>query len=167
MWFTYMHTSLTITCKNSHVLWMPVCNWSSAHLYTIMLCRSFNNFTGCLSTNVSSLKSFWSPLKYSRAQLLKISAIKFLFNCHPVMIYGEITRDFFWAPQSVSRKLPQGNWSFMAAAPQRHSFEKLKSLPMKIQYFRKIILNFICLWIPMTHNIHKNMVTLQSNTKNI
>lgn len=123
MWFTYMHTSLTITSKNSHVLWMSVCNWSSAHLYTIMLCHSFNNFTGCLSTNVLSLKSFWSPLKYSRAQLLKISAIKFLFNCHPVMIYGEITRDFFWAPQSVSRKLPQGNWSFMAAAPQLWKIE--------------------------------------------
>lgn len=164
MWFTYMHTSLTITSKNSHVLWMPVCNWSSAHLYTIMLCRSFNNFTGCLSTNVSSLKSFWSPLKYSRAQLLKISAIKFLFNCHPVMIYGEITREFFWAPQSVSRKLPQGNWSFMAAAPQ---LWKIEVSSHENSVFQEHNFKLHLSMIPMTHNIHKNMVSLQSNTKNI
>lgn len=99
MWFTYMHTSLTITSKNSHVLWMPVCNWSSAHLYTLMLCRSFNNFTGCLSTNVSSLKSFWSPLKYSRAQLLKISAIKFLFNCH--------LHDLWWNNKGIFLSTPK------------------------------------------------------------
>ena len=129
MWFTYMHTSLTITCKNSHVLWMPVCNWSSAHPYTLTLCRSFNNFTGCLSTYVSSLKFFWSPLKYSMAQLLKISAIWFLFYSHPIMIYGEITtREFFWAPQSISWKLPWGNWSFMAAALQLWN-----SLPISIR----------------------------------
>ena len=37
--------------------------------------RSFNSFTGCLSAYVSSLKSFWSPLKYSRAHFLNISLI--------------------------------------------------------------------------------------------
>ena len=65
----------TITCKNSNMSHMPVRNWSSAHLNTVILCRSFNNFTGYLSAYVSSLESFWSPLKYSRAHFLDISLI--------------------------------------------------------------------------------------------
>ena len=80
---------------------------------------SFNSFTGYLSAYVWSLKSFWSPLKYSRAQLLNISLIQFLFYRHPVMICGEITREFFWALQSVSQKLP---WGIDPSWRQRHGF---------------------------------------------
>ena len=77
-------------------------------LNTVILRRSLNNFTGCLSAYVSKVKSFWSPLKYSRAQLLNISLIQFLFYRHPVMNNGEISRGFFWAPQSVSENLSWG-----------------------------------------------------------
>ncbi|CAH3033954.1 unnamed protein product, partial [Pocillopora meandrina] len=41
---------------------------------------------------------------YSRAQLLNISVIEFLFTQHPIMIYREITREFFSAPQSVRQR---------------------------------------------------------------
>ena len=88
-------------------------------LNTVILRRSLKNFTGCLSAYVSKVKSFWSPLKYSRAQLLNISLIQFLFYRHPVMICGEITREFFWAPQSVSQKLP---WGIDPSWRQRHGF---------------------------------------------
>ena len=88
-------------------------------LNTVILRRSLKNFTGCLSAYVSKVKSFWSPLKYSRAQLLNISLIQFLFSRHPVMICGEITREFFWAPQSVSQKLP---WGIDPSWRQRHGF---------------------------------------------
>ena len=88
-------------------------------LNTVILRRSLNNFAGCLSAYVSKVKSFWSPLKYSRAQLLNISLIQFLFYRHPVMICGEITREFFWAPQSVSQKLP---WGIDPSWRQRHGF---------------------------------------------
>ena len=77
------------------------------------------NFTDCLSAYVSKLKYFWSPLKYSRARLLNISLIQFLFYRHPVMNYGEITRGFFWAPQSVSEKL---SWGIDPSWRQRYGF---------------------------------------------
>ena len=69
------HIIVMITCKNSNVSWMPVRDWSSAHLTAVILPRSFNSFTGCLSAYVSSLKSFWLPLKHSRAHFLNISLI--------------------------------------------------------------------------------------------
>ena len=55
-------------------------------------------------------------------KVLQGSAPKYLSNLISVlplsiMIYGEITREFFWAPQSVSQKLP---WGIDPSWRQRH-----------------------------------------------
>ena len=83
--------------QNFNISWMPVRDWSSAHLNTVILRRFFNNFTGGLSAYVSRLKSFWWPLKCSRAQPLNISLNWFLFYRNPVLQNNEdSTRGACW-----------------------------------------------------------------------
>ena len=62
-----------------------------------------------------------SLLFYSRCRkiiLASLSKLLFLSYCHPVMIYGEITQEFFWAPQRLSKELP---WGIDLSWRQRHS----------------------------------------------
>ena len=115
----------TITCKNS-VSWMPVHIWSSAHRYTVILQCSFNSFTDYLSTYISSLKSFRSLLKYSKAQLLKISMISVLPPSHNDL--QQNNEGILKSTPKHFTKATMGDWCFMVAA-----WRLCNSLPISIR----------------------------------
>ena len=76
--------------QNSNVSWMPVRDWSSVHLNTH------------ITSLLQQLHWFAYPPPYR-----DFNPFDHLYR-HPVMIYSEITRAFFWAPQSISQKLLWG-----------------------------------------------------------
>ena len=109
--------------QNSNVSWMPVRDWSSVHL----------------NTHITSLlqQLHWLPIRLRIEILILLITFKVLFYRHPVMIYSEITREFFWAPQSISQKLL---WGIDPLWRQCHGFGTVfpKALDLLA---RKVMLN--------------------------
>ena len=84
----------TITCKT------PTCHE----------CQCAIDLSAHLNTHITPLlqQLHWLPIRLRIEILILLITFKVLFYRHPVMIYSVIRREFFWALQSISQKLPLG-----------------------------------------------------------
>ena len=77
------------------------------------------------------------PIRLRIEIKILLTTFKVLFYRHPVMIYSEITREFFWAPQSISQKLP---WGIDPLRRQCHGFGTVFPKALDL-HAPKVILN--------------------------
>ena len=119
----------TIICKNSNVAWMPVRDWSSAHLNTVILRRSF------------SLRLHWLPIRLRiefkilliTCKVLQGSAPRYLIDLISVLppsrydLKRNNTGILLSTPKPFQR-VTMGDRSFMAVAPRLWN-----SLPVDIR----------------------------------
>ena len=115
----------TITCKNSNVSWMPVRDSSSAHLNTVILRRSLNNFTDCLCIEIKILLITF--------KVLQGSAPKYLIDLISVLPPSRYdlrrnNKGILLSTPKRFTKVTIGDRSFMAAA-----LRLWNSLPVSIR----------------------------------